>query len=298
MSTTGSGGAPSLEVLATGPLALIEDLGRVGHMAVGVGRSGAADRGAYELGNRLLGNAPGSAAVEVTFGGLEVRAVGDLWLCLTGAVTPAQADSRAVPFAAPFRIRNGEVLRLQAPRSGLRTYLGVRGGVAVEKVLGSRSTDTMSGLGPAPLSVGDALPVGTDAGAWPDVDSAPVRPSTESRARLRVTPGPRHDWFAEPQQLAHLEWTVSGHSDRKGVRLTGGSLARAAGYADAELPSEGMIRGAIQVPPNGEPVIFLNDHPVTGGYPVIGVLREPDVDLAAQLTPGQQLTLVWQHAVI
>ena len=285
----------SLEVLAPGPLALVQDLGRHGHLAVGVGRAGAADRASYELGQRLLGNREGAAALEVTLGGLWVRARGDLLVCLTGAVAPGTIDGRQVPYAAPVHLRDGAVLRLAAPQAGLRTYLSVRGGFLTPEVLGSRSTDTMSGLGPAPLAAGDALPVGSAPIAHPSVDQAPVSPPTDGRVTLRVTPGPRRDWFADPAALQSISWRTSEHSDRRGVRLTGGFLARVDAFADCELTSEGMVRGAIQVPPDGAPVILLNDHPVTGGYPVIGVVRSADVDLAAQLTPGQEVSFRWEE---
>ena len=260
---------PALEVLAPGPLALVQDLGRHGHLAVGVGRAGAADRASYELGQRLLGNREGAAALEVTLGGLWVRARGDLLVCLTGAVAPGTIDGRQVPYAALVHLRDGAVLRLAAPQAGLRTYLSVRGGLLTPEVLGSRSTDTMSGLGPAPLAAGDALPVGSAPIAHPSVDQAPVSPPTDGRVTLRVTPGPRRDWFADPAALQS--------------------------FADCELTSEGLVRGAIQVPPDGAPVILLNDHPVTGGYPVIGVVRSADVDLAAQLTPGQEVSFRWEE---
>lgn len=290
---------PHLVVVEPGPLALIQDEGRRGHLAVGVGRAGAADLAAFALGNRIAGNRlarrrGGSGAIEVTFGGLVVRAVGNLTLCLTGAPAPATVNGRPVAHASSFRVRDGEEVRLGTPSAGMRTYLCVRGGIDVPFELGSRSSDTMSGLGPAPLKPGDVLPVGGNAKRWVPVDHAPVRPLTNDTVTLAVTPGPRYPWFAEPDQLTQIEWSTSEKSDRKGVRLNGGSLARAAEFRDAELASEGMVRGAVQVPPNGEPVVFLSDFPVTGGYPVIGVVRAKDVDLVAQLRPGQPVRFRWE----
>lgn len=287
---------PALEILQTGPLALLQDRGRVGLMAVGVGRSGAADRAAYELGGRLLGNAENLAAIEVTFGGLQVRARGEVLVCVTGAPAPAAIEGRQVGHAAPVYLRDGQVLSLSMPPTGLRSYLSVRGGFAVAPVLGSRSSDTMSGLGPAPLGAGDVLDVGTQVQAHPHVDLAPVVHPGAGPTCLRVTPGPRVDWFADPVALAATTgWLVSDRSDRKGVRLSGEALQRNEAHAKRELPSEGMVRGAIQVPPDGQPVVFLNDHPVTGGYPVIAVVRSADVDLVAQLRPGQQVRLQWDE---
>ncbi|EWT03766.1 allophanate hydrolase, partial [Intrasporangium chromatireducens Q5-1] len=174
-----------------------------------------------------------------------------------------------------------------------RTYLSVRGGLAVAPVLGSRSSDTMSGLGPAPLRAGDRLPVGDEVDSFPTVDVAPVPAPTAGTVELGVLPGPRRDWFADPQSLAETPWVVSELSDRKGIRLQGKPIERHTSFAAAELPSEGMVRGAIQVPSGGQPVLFLNDHPVTGGYPVIGVVPSAEVDRAAQLRPGQRLRLRW-----
>jgi biotin-dependent carboxylase-like uncharacterized protein len=283
----------SVEVLAPGALTLLQDLGRIGHLAVGVGRSGAADVGSYLLGSRLLGNAAGAAALEVTFGGLRVRAAGDLLVCLTGATAPADVDGRPVPRAAPFPVRHGQELSLGVPVAGLRTYVSVRGGFAVPQVLGSVSSDTMSGLGAEPVRAGQVLPVGARTDRFPHVDVAAVPEPSAGTVDLDVLPGPRLDWFADPARLAQTPWTVSSRSDRRGIRLEGDPLERRGGLRDAELQSEGMVRGAIQVPPNGQPVVFLNDHPVTGGYPVIGVLRAAAVDRAAQLQPGQSVRFRW-----
>jgi biotin-dependent carboxylase-like uncharacterized protein len=284
-----------IEILEPGPLTLVQDLGRVGHLAVGVGRSGAADAGAYLLGGRLLGNARGVAALEVTFGGLRARAHGDLLVSLTGAHAPGEVDGRPVPHAAPFPVRDGQVLALGMPSSGLRTYVSFRGGLALPEVLGSVASDTMSGLGPEPVRSGQILEIGCRTEGFPHVDVAAVPHPPRGMVELAVLPGPRKDWFARPEALAETAWSVSGRSDRKGIRLDGEPIERHARWRDVELPSEGMVRGAIQVPPNGQPVLFLNDHPVTGGYPVIGVVRTADVDRAAQLQPGQQVRFRWER---
>jgi biotin-dependent carboxylase-like uncharacterized protein len=283
-----------VQVLEPGPLTLVQDLGRVGHRAVGVGPSGAADVGAYLLGGRLLGNAPGAAALEVTFGGLRLRASGRLLVCLTGAHAPGDADGRAVPHAAPFTLREGQVLSLGMPPRGLRTYVSFRGGLALPAVLGSLATDTLSGLGPEPVHAGQVIEIGRRTEGFPHVDAAAVPPPPGGAVELAVLPGPRRDWFARPQSLAETLWSVSGRSDRKGIRLEGEPIERHTGWRDVELPSEGMVRGAIQVPPSGQPVLLLNDHPVTGGYPVIGVVRSADVDRAAQLRPGQPVRFRWE----
>jgi biotin-dependent carboxylase-like uncharacterized protein len=282
---------PSLEVLATGPLALIQDLGRPGLAAVGVGRSGAADRASFRLGARLLAQDDTAAAIEVTFGGLEVRAHGTVMLALTGAPAPALVGRIRVAHLSPFVLHSGDVLRLGVPTAGLRSYLSVRGGIDVPAVLGSRSTDVLSGLGPAPLRAGDVLAVGPAPAAFPHVDVAPLRPLTNDPIAVRAAWGPRADWLAEPDLLGTTTWTVSSRSDRVGIRLEGTALRRHPSRQDQELPSEGVVRGAVQVPPGGEPVLFLADHPVTGGYPVAAVVRDADVDRLAQAVPGQSVRI-------
>ncbi len=268
---------------------LVQDLGRVGMAAVGVGESGAADRGSFRLGARLLANPPDRAALEITLGGVELTVHGTQTLALTGAQVPATLDGRPVPCAAPFTARDGQRLVVGIPERGLRTYLSTRGGIAVDPVLGSRSTDILSGVGPDQLTAGSAVLVGDPpTTAFPCVDVAPVRPLPDL-VELRVDLGPRHAWIADPSALAAATWTVSDRSNRVGVRLDGDPLTRAPEYADRELPSEGVVLGSIQVPADGQPVIFLADHPVTGGYPVMGVVRAEDLDHAAQARPGQRL---------
>jgi len=278
-------------VLATGPLALIQDLGRPGLSAVGVGRSGAADRGSFRLGARLLAQEYGAAGIEVTFGGLAVRARGDVLLALTGAPARALVDGTEVAHLAPFVLGDGLILRLAAPLVGLRTYLAVRGGVEVPAVLGSRATDVLSGLGPAPLKAGDVLPVGAPPSTLPNVDVAPARAMTTGTIVLHALLGPRDDWLADVGLLAATPWTVSSRSDRVGIRLEGPALHRSESRLDQELLSEGVVHGSIQVPPGGQPVLLLADHPVTGGYPVAAVVKDTDIDLAAQAVPGQTIRI-------
>ncbi|THV18776.1 biotin-dependent carboxyltransferase family protein [Nocardioides caeni] len=270
---------------------LIEDEGRPGHAAIGVGASGAADRASYSLGNRMVGNAPGAAAVEVVLGGLEVQAAGYVTVCVTGAPTPLRVDSRAEPSGAVLTLRPGQRLRLGTPPSGLRSYVAIRGGVDVASVLGSRSHDQLAALGPAPLVPGTTLPVG-HAAAGPILVDAVSPASYDREAELRVVPGPRADWFADPGQLVRDTWVVGPESNRVGLRLTGTPLA--AVRDRGQLPSEGALRGAIQVPPDGLPVVFGPDHPVTGGYPVVGVIVDADIDRLAQLRPGDPLRLRWK----
>jgi biotin-dependent carboxylase-like uncharacterized protein len=288
--------SPALEVLATGPLVLVEDEGRPGLAAVGVGRSGAADRGAHRLGARLVGNPTDRASLELLLGGLTVRAVGRVTVAVTGAPAPTTLDGRPVAHATLVDVPDGSVLDLRMPPTGLRTYLSVRGGVDVPPVLGSRSTDTLSGLGPAPVRPGDLLQVGPPGPDFPTVDHA-ARPATdlEGPAVLHVLPGPRAGWVGATAiglgGLLGVQRVVGGDSDRVGLRLVGAPVTRVDPWRDAELPSEGLVRGAVQVPPGGEPVVFLADHPVTGGYPVVGVLTASACDRAAQLRPGDPVLL-------
>ncbi|TDD28145.1 biotin-dependent carboxyltransferase, partial [Kribbella turkmenica] len=232
----------SLTVLESGLLATIQDDGRIGQASLGIPRSGACDRTSYALANRLVGNRAGAAAIEVTFGGLVLHADTDLVLAITGA------PCSGVPLNAPTVVQAGEVLRFGPPRTGLRTYVAVRGGLAVTPVLGSRSTDLLSGLGPEPLTAGQTLPIGCDYGPMPGVDLAPVADPPGSEVVVRVTPGPRRDWFTDAgwASFTSQSYVVSSNSNRVGVRLEGDPLERA---REGELASEGMALGAIQIPP-------------------------------------------------
>jgi biotin-dependent carboxylase-like uncharacterized protein len=282
----------ALEVLATGPLTLVEDLGRPGFGDIGVTRSGAADRIAFGLGARLVGHSASLAGLEVLLGGLDVRARGNLVVALTGAPCPASVDGVEIPYAAPVHLSDGQQLRLGSATRGLRCYVSVRGGVEGEPVLGSLARDTLSGLGPPPLRVGDVVTIGSVRHTgFAGVDVAPVRPPTSGPLFLRVLPGPRASWLAHGDAVTRMPWRVASDSDRVAVRLDGPPLPWRDNLVGAELPSEGIVRGAIQMPPSGRPVLFLADHPVTGGYPVVAVVRDGDVDLAAQARPGQHVWL-------
>ena len=297
----------SLVVVKPGPLSLIQDTGRPGFASIGVGRSGAADRGALALANQLVGNPPGVAAVECTFGGLAVRAQGTVRVAITGASCPATVDGDSVQPGAAFDLQDGQTLALRTPTSGLRSYLAVRGGLDVPVVLGSRSTDTLAGLGPAALRRGDTLAVGAETLVEPQGKHAQPAEPTGDVLTLRAMLGPRDDWFVAPTDLGVGDWVVSPRSNRVGLRLDrpapvepdsagperDGAVAQQVQVLrrkdSRELPSEGVVLGAVQVPPSGQPVLFLADHPVTGGYPVIAVVLDSDIDLAAQARPGQRL---------
>ncbi|WP_087509518.1 urea amidolyase family protein [Cellulomonas iranensis] len=299
----------ALTVVAAGPLTLVQDAGRPGLAAVGVPRSGAADPAALARANRLVGNARDAAVLETVLGGLVVRFGAATAFALVGAVDDADLDGAPVPVGVAVRAPGGATLTLHAPARGLRSWLAVRGGVDVPGVLGSRSRDVLSGLGPAPLRAGDVLAYGTaydglpEPPGSPDLPVPPGPPGGAAHARDAVHPAPPavvHLPAVEGPRLTHLDaagrvrlwstvWEVSPDSNRVAGRLTGPALTRA---ATGELPSEGLVAGAVQVPHDGRPVLFGPDHPVTGGYPVVAVLTPDGRARAAQLRPGDRVRLV------
>lgn len=280
---------PTVTVLETGLLTTVQDSGRPGQASLGIGRSGACDLASYRLANRLVGNPEDAAVLEVTNGGLRVRASGDVMIVTTGARCEGSWYHNA-----PTTLRSGDEVKLGSPTSGLRTYVAVRGGFDAEPILGSCATDTLSGLGPDVLSPGVVLAIGTSELPTPGVDLAPVTDPEAGDVTVLVTSGPRRDWFPDEAwtSLVEQSWTVTSDSNRVGLRLEGEALKR---NRTDELPSEGLVRGALQIPPSGKPVLFLADHPVTGGYPVIGYVADADVDRCAQLRPGQELLLRETH---
>lgn len=300
-----AGESPTLVVERAGPLTLLEDIGRPGNGAIGVSPSGALDPAALRDANRLVGNPPDAAVLEILLGDLRVRATAPVWVAVVGAVGPLERSDRATgsrPAAlnSALLLEAGDTLTIGWAEYGVRYYLSVRGGFHAPRVLGSRSFDLLSKIGPAPLSDGDILTVGADDLAdatlepVPPIDWLPVSAPTRDEVTMRVTEGPRLDWFAADawSSLLAQSWQVTAEANRVGVRLAGDPLGR---VRDEELPSEGVVTGALQVPPSGQPIIFLADHPTTGGYPVIGVVSRQDIRLAAQLRPGQRLRFVPSH---
>ena len=280
--------AATLEILDAGMLTTVQDAGRPGRAAEGVAPSGWLDAPAARLANRLVGNPEGAAVLEATISGpsvvLDAPRASSRAVAVTGAVVPVTVDGVPVGTNAAIEVCVGARIVVGTVTAGARAYLAVSGGVAVDEVLGSRSTDLMSGLGPRPLRAGDRLPVGPDHGRRGHLGVAPVPPPPGSPV-LRVLPGPGVGWLAQDalEVLAATVWTVAADSNRIGVRLEGATLAPAGGGGPAP---EGMVAGAVQVPPAGRPVLFLADHPVTGGYPVLAVVVSADLHLAAQLAPG------------
>lgn len=298
----------SLMILRAGPSALVQDLGRPGHASLGVTASGAADRAAAALALRCLGTHPGAAVLELLLGGFVLMTDAPAVVAVTGArglvvVTTPSGSRRTAATGEVLRLDAGSTLEIGRPDAGVRTYLGVRGGIEVPRVLGSRSRDTLSGLGPPPVVAGDVLAVGDSVVApwadhWHAAGGAPrggigprVGMGSDGRGRgpapvvLEVIPGPRDDLFP-PRAWQVLAETghVGGHADRVGVRIDPARPVPRLG--GGEIPSEGMVRGAVQIPADGSPVVFGPDHPVTGGYPVIGVLTSRSSDALSQLLPG------------
>lgn len=296
-----------LRVISAGPLTTVQDLGRPGWAHLGVTGSGAADAGALALANRLVGNAENAPGLEVILGGFAAQAGGrPLLIAVTGARCPVTIGGRPCPSRALLDLGAGEVLALGAARHGLRCYVAVRGGLGVVPQLGSAATDLLGGLGPAPVADADVLPVSSRwIAGWPVTDLAPGPgdPQPGDVVQLIAMPGPREHVLGPPglAGLAGQEWRTGQDSDRVGVRLLGRPLplrsgsgvgtGSGAGSDAATVPSEPVVRGAVQLPPSGQPVLFLADHPVTGGYPVIAVLTRRSADAAAQLRPGDPVRI-------
>jgi biotin-dependent carboxylase-like uncharacterized protein len=286
-------GERAVHVRRAGALTTIQDCGRPGYAHLGVPRSGALDAPAHHLANRLAGNPLGAAVLETTLTGVTVAAQCAVTAAVTGARAVVRVDGEPGPHGAAIELGPGQVLEVRPARSGVRSYLALSGGLAAPRVLGSASADLLSGLGPARLADGDVLrlgPLGAPdgqphcaLGELPGADAAQDGP-----AELLIYPGPRYDWLASPglAALEHGPWTVSPDSNRVGLRLTGPPVQRRRG----ELASEGLVAGAIQALPDGNLVLFLADHPTTGGYPVIAVLDPACLPACAQARPGSRVT--------
>ncbi len=306
-------GAPYLEVVAAGMSSTVQDRGRSGWAHLGGPAAGAADRFAAERANRLVGNPPDAAVLETVMAGLRIRMGADRRVALTGALVELTVDGLPARPETALPLRAGSELAVGRCLYGLRSYLAVEGGITVRPVLGSRSTDTLSGIGPPPLRSGDRLPVGPrlparprsptgppspvghrerragDAGISSSEDSSstgsPVLPFDGGAVVLRARRGPRDDWVGPGgvEVLGSAEYRVTSASDRVGVRLSGPPVAVG---TPGQLSSEGLVPGAVEIPPDGHPIVMLRNHPSTGGYPVVAVVDDAGVDLLAQCRPG------------
>ncbi|OLY44746.1 sensor histidine kinase inhibitor, KipI family [Bartonella apis] len=271
-----------------------QDRGRLFQSSQGLSPSGALDQKAMANANRLVGNPREQPVLEFTYGNARMKALQPSVIAFTGAnlpITVKSANGRVFVFEknTPLAIDEGDEIILGRPFTGFRSYMALRGGFKVEPVLKSASFDSLSNLGPKPLVAGDKVFIANDSPLQPvllSLDDPYSLPEAGDKVVLDVVMGPRTDWFTEQSIAMFLEkpWQVTAASNRIGIRLQ--SDAHLERSRRDELPSEGTVTGAIEVPANGEPVLFLRDRPVTGGYPVIANLVEDQIDLAAQIPIG------------
>ena len=300
-ATVPTDGQTAIEIVSVGLPVLFQDLGRSGLVHQGIGRSGAADRKSFAAANRLVGNPDNTVALEIPLGGLSFRMHGQGVMAMTGAqarVSVATAEGAAIeaPHHCAFAVEDGDLVTLGIATSGMRSYLAIRGGFYVDPVLKSCATDMLAQIGPEPLRVGEFISISNvQAGSHSAVallqEPEFAMPRAGETVRLDVVLGPRTDWFTPDAIESFLaqDWTVSLQSSRVGMRLEGDALERS---IVKELPSEATIRGAIQVPASGQPVLFLVDHPLTGGYPVIANIAGHHLDLAGQIPVGTRIRFV------
>ncbi|MBX3597774.1 MAG: 5-oxoprolinase/urea amidolyase family protein [Rhizobiaceae bacterium] len=288
--------AATIEVISTLFPLTFQDEGRPGLSAQGVSVSGAADKASYRIANRLVGNPPGTPAIEITLGEVRFKVKGHVVAALTGApllasIEHSDGSKSSVGRYEVMVLADGDVVSLGPPKRGLRSYLAIRGGFDVMPVMGSASRDVLAQIGPLPLVAGAEiriLPAPRSATVSAGEGEPFLMPAVGETARLDVSLGPRDGWFAKDSigRFLEQEWTVSPRSSRIGLRLQGEPLAY---REERELPSEATLPGAIQIPRDGLPVVFLTDHPVTGGYPVIANIASHHLDLAGQLPPGSRV---------
>lgn len=289
---TNPSGSGEIEVLRNTGLSTIQDRGRAGYAHLGVPRAGAVDPWSFQQANAIVGNDPNSATIELSLSSISIKLEGRGHFSVCGADPLLKLDGLQVPTHQAVPYHNGQVLESRPGTFGVRSYLAVRGGLLSPRVLSSRSADTLSGLDSRNLSVGDRLAIGIANSPPRDRAIPPQPPSTQpAYRRVRIVLGPRAvESFDDMALEAFLNqtWSVSSHSDRTGVRLIGSGERP---HALEALPSEGVVLGAIQIPPNGEPIVLLSNHGTMGGYPVIAVVLLADIDLISQSRPGDELAL-------
>jgi biotin-dependent carboxylase-like uncharacterized protein len=312
-----------IEVLDPGLLSLVEDHGRPWAAALGVPGAGPADPEALLLANRLMGNPDGAAAVELTAAGPTLRFHGDAYLAVVGAgvgSVDVLLDGRPVDSGTVVPVGDGQVVAVGRIRSGLRAYLAVSGGLDTPLEIGSRSSDVLVGLGPGPLRAGDRLDLGPPSRPRGRL-SFPVPPPGDGRLReVRVLAGPHRLTPGRYRQLCSRRWVVGEASNRIGIRLVAGPGGPDRGDgvgppSDLEtgpdprpddpavpvtIPSTGMVTGAVQVPPDGNPIVLMPDHATVGGYPVACCVISADLPVLGQLRPGDtvRLTTVDPNAAV
>lgn len=269
------------KVEKAGVLSMVEDGGRRGVAGLGVPRAGAADPVSMRLANRLVGNPDEGAVIEATALGPSLRFGAPALACVVGDADVSVED-RSVPANTVVPLEVGQALTVGRIRSGFRAYVALSGGADVPEVLGSRSTDTLSGLGCGPLRAGDEIGIGPPARARGWLDGPP--PSLGSRV-LRVLLGPEEFDERETERLISVPREVGTESDRVGLRLVGDTI----GPRIAGIESRAMVTGAVQVPPDGTPIVLLCDHATVGGYPVVATVISADIGTLGQLKPGDQV---------
>ena len=263
----------ALRIVQVGFATTVQDQGRSGLAHVGVPAAGAVDRRTHDVMNRLVGNPHDAATIE-TMGALVVEA-------LRPIVIASSTDASRQTLSAGTRVR------VDAPAGSVWAYLAVRGGIEVGSVLGSRSHDTLGGVGPPALAVDSLVAVGPDPSTPLAADHAPQRRADP--ARVRIWDGPQHDWFiGGTQSLVGRAWRITNELSRVGVRLETGEFARST-RSQPRMGSVGLTTGAVQITPAGEPIVMLANHPTTGGYPVIGVVDPDDLPDLVQTPPGSSV---------
>jgi len=277
----------SLVVTKSGVHSLLQDSGRRGHHRLGLTNGGALDGEAYHYLNRLLQNSPDATAIEVTVGGLALRARVDTYICVTGAAVPLTINGEARALWCVHPVRAGDDIELGFATRGCRAYLGVADGFTVSRQFDSTATvvrEGIGGLNGVPLADGDELPC-AEVGSRRKLElPAAQQPRYARQLTVRVIPGYQRRLFnrVEKRRFFGAPYTVSERSDRMGYRLEGAPVDCTVNG----ILSEGICQGAIQIPPDGNPIVLLNDRQTIGGYPKIGVALSLDAARFAQLTPG------------
>jgi len=282
----------SIRVLSPGMMTTVQDLGRFGCQRLGISPAGAMDAYSLRLANLLVGNAAGEACLEITLLGPRLEFTAPTVFALTGADLSPALNGLAVEMWATVPVERGDVLSFGGARSGCRTYLACRGGFLIPPVMGSKSTltrATLGGLDGGPLKAGDELPIAPSPERRPSgrAPSAYRRQFGQS-VIARMILGPQDECFTREtfRLLLGSSFTVNRNSDRMGLRLSGPRLRH---RGSADIVSDAVVAGAVQVPGDGNPIILTADRPTTGGYPKIGVVITPDVDLLGQAKPGDEV---------
>ncbi|MCW8334933.1 5-oxoprolinase subunit C family protein [Vibrio paucivorans] len=285
-----------LNVIKPGQLSLIQDFGRYGHSQSGVTQGGPVDDYAYSWANHLLSNPINSSTLEITLGQAEFKAQGDCELAIAGGNLNAKLDGRTLSNWSSFCVRKGQTLTFGLPSNGLRAYLAVKGGFNVLPQLGSTATVVRENLGGLEqqglrLQAGDQLSFSSHNLSKHTLQTTfRYQPNYNLPLQLRVIESYQNELFSESAQQSIYQQTfqVSQHIDRMGYRLTGGNITPPSNG----VISEGIALGSIQVPPNGEPIILLNDRQTIGGYPKFGCVARIDLPRLAQAKPGQEVQFV------